>query len=140
MNRQDDAAGSSHADQALLQTAAGFLDDETNALDRQTRMALADARARAAASRRRQWLAWGGGGMGLALAASLTAVVIMPRIGSDAIDSPGKPAALAQLKTLQDAAVNDGAMGDIALTDDTESALADDLAFVAWLEENHDPS
>lgn len=130
----------------LRSKAARFLDAETAAMDTQTRDALRAARLHAAQTRRTPWLQLGGAGLGVALAASLTALVILPRMGSDGVG--GAPQHLAQ--AVPDSAPFNAATaraGDAAATatdatllDDADSALADDLAFVAWLEENHDPS
>ena len=113
-------------DRQLQQRAAHFLDAETAAIDSRTRVALADARVRAAAGRRANWLRWGGGGLGVALAASLAVFVVLPRAGTGTAGNEAMTALLAG--------------DDAALASTEEAALADDLAFVAWLEENHDPS
>lgn len=144
----------------LLKTAAQFLDAETDAMDASTRSALAHARANAAEARRKQWLQmpwliWGGAGVGAALAASLTALVILPAqngTGTDAVvekllsaqahvvenDTRGPDAY--EESEINDDAFNETTFNEVALVDDADSAIADDLAFIAWLEENHDPS
>ena len=127
-------------EEVLHRRAAAFLDAETEAQDAATRASLARARVAAGAARRRQWLgprgmAWGGAGLGLALAASFTALVVLPNAG------PQAPATDAALTALVDAHGNDAfdaAFNDVASTSDADAALAEDLAFVAWLEENHD--
>lgn len=155
------------ADAQLLKTAAQFLDAESDALDASTRAALARARSNAAEARRKQWLQmpwliWGGAGVGAALAASLTVLVILPQGGGNGADATVADLLAAQervfdKKSLAVNALNAGgfnqdgfsdagalsdaeALNEVALVDDADTALADDLAFIAWLEENHDPS
>lgn len=102
--------------EALRRRAAGFLDAETDAIDLRTRVALGDARGRALAARRAPLL-WGGAG--IALAAGLAVFVVLPR-GSvaPAIDPDSLAAA------------------ELALSGDADIAIDEDLAFIAWLEEN----
>lgn len=139
MNGQHHNAKSEHGDHAAnaddslhMQQAARRLDAEADALDAATLAAL--ARARREASRRRHgasWFGWRSAGLGVALAAALTAVLVMP--AGEPGRTPPADAALAQL-----AAIDAEDFRELALTDDSESALAEDLAFIAWLEENHD--
>ena len=116
--------GNDEIDPALRRRAAAFLDEETASLDPATGHALAAARARAAQARRQSRVAWGGAG--LALAAGLAAFVVLPRAGSPDLQAEALAA------TLIDA--------DVVLASEQDTALADDLAFIAWLEENDDPN
>lgn len=108
-------------DDDLQQRARRHLDAACDGIDAGTRDALATARARAriaaaqdAAPRRdaRGWLA-----AGSLVAAGFAAFLLLPlhagNRGEAAFSEP-----------------------DVLLTSDTDTAVADDLAFVAWLEEN----
>lgn len=113
-------------DATKLARARAHLDDATESIDARTQAALVQARVRAAdavAARRRRYT-WGGTGLGLALAASLAVVVVVPRNGAQA---PAEG-------TIADVLAEQ----DIVLAGDDEAAIADDMAFVAWLEENPD--
>lgn len=151
MKRDDDEGEFRRPEeQQLLKIAAQFLDAETDAMDVSTRSALARARATAAEARRKQWLQmpwliWGGAGVGAALAASLTVLVILPQGSGTGTDATVANLLAAQehafdRKSFHESGFSDGSFNEVALVDDTEAAVADDLAFIAWLEENHDPS
>lgn len=133
---RDNASADDTLDGNLRRKAADFLDAQTAAIDAPTQGALLQARLRACEARRRQWaqtpwLAWGGTGVGVALAASITALVILP--GNNTGAAANADAALAGMLAVQ------SDFSEVALIEDEEAALADDLAFVAWLEETHEP-
>lgn len=113
-------------DDALRMTrAAAYLDGASDAIDARTQAALVQARVNAAeaARTRRQRFAWGGAGLGFALAASLAVLVVLPEQATQ----PASGNAVADVLAEQ----------DLALASSDE-AIADDMAFVAWLEENPD--
>ncbi|MFZ5697864.1 MAG: hypothetical protein ACOY9J_03935 [Pseudomonadota bacterium] len=116
-------------DPKLRRTATQFLDAETDAIDMRTRVAIGDARDRALTARR-PVLLWGG--TGIALAAGLAALVVLPRGGI----LPGEHA----VATVTDA--DRLAATEVALSSpaDADIAVDEDLAFIAWLEENNDAS
>lgn len=122
-------------DEKSRQAAARLLDAQAESLDAATLAALTRARHAAGEDARRRRQLWGGAGLGVALAASLTALVVLPRSGID----QGAPAGAGTPAVVASAFANDE-FAEVALGDDSDTALADDLAFVAWLEENHDPS
>lgn len=113
----DDLAGPAR------QRARTHLDAATEAIDPGTRDALAAARRRARVAaqqppRRPAPALWWGAGT--VAAAALAAFVLLPLHPAGGDPALGEP--------------------EVMLTSDTDAAIADDLAFVAWLEENDDPT
>lgn len=103
-----------------LKQARRFLDDEAERLDADTRQALNRARHQAlAASAPRRAPAWALGS-GLATAAAVAAVLWLPGGEHD----PATPTTSEDWMLLAEA-------GDLEIADE-------DLAFLLWLEENHD--
>jgi hypothetical protein len=129
-----------HDDSRQLRQAARWLDEQADAIDAPTEAALARARASAGDARQRQWLhwqRWGGAGLGVALAASVTALLLLPLSSSEVHAPVSRDTALAAtFAGMQPADAEH--FGDIALAEDNEVALAEDMAFIAWLEETHD--